>query len=111
MPGPLRFGGGGAAPIAWGLPGSAGSPCGSGFTFPAYSYGPACVRHDECYGTCDANKTWCDFQFLWNMQQSCQPGDWSCGLRAQLYFEAVLHFGSGPHNKAQEKTCTGGKCQ
>jgi RHS repeat-associated protein len=97
-------------PIGWGLPGSTGSPCGSGFTFPAYTFGPACVRHDECYGTCGTSKTWCDFQFLWNMQRSCQAGDWGCGLRAQLYFEAVLHFGGGPYNRAQEG-CEGGKCK
>jgi RHS repeat-associated protein len=97
-------------PLAWGMPGSAGSPCGSGFSFPAFSFGPACIRHDECYGTCGANKTKCDFEFLWNMQQSCSPGDWSCRLLAQAYFEGVLHGGHfGPYRNAQAAACKGCK--
>ena len=111
MPGPLRFGGGGAAPTAWGLPGSAGSACGSGFKFPEFSFRDACQKHDDCYGACGANKTWCDFQFQWNTQQSCPVGDWRCQILAEVYFEAVLHFGNGPYNQAQEETCKGGKCK
>jgi RHS repeat-associated protein len=111
MPGPLRFGGGGAAPTEWGLPGSAGSPCGSGFKFPEFSYGAACRAHDRCYETCRANKTWCDFQFQWDAKQSCPAGDWRCQLLAQAYFEAVLHFGGGPYNRAQDEACKGGDCR
>jgi hypothetical protein len=92
-----------------GLPNSAGSPCGSGFTFPEFSFGAACRAHDACYDTCGANKIWCDFQFQWNARQSCAVGDWRCRLLAEAYFEGVLHGGGGAYDEAQEEACRGCK--
>ena len=99
----------GNADIPYGLPGSAGSICGSGFKFPEFSFRDACQKHDDCYGTCGANKTWCDFRFQWNAQQSCAAGDWRCRLLAQAYFEAILHGGGGAYNQAQKEACIGCK--
>lgn len=97
--------------IPYGLPGSAGSICGSGFKVPEFSFRDACQKHDGCYDTCGANKTWCDFQFQWNAKQSCPAGDWRCQLLAQVYFEAVLHLGGGAYNEAQDEACKGGDCR
>ncbi|WP_169923922.1 RHS repeat-associated core domain-containing protein [Sulfurifustis variabilis] len=92
--------------IPYGLPGSAGSICGSGFKFPEFGFRDACQKHDDCYGTCGTNKTWCDFQFQWNARQSCPVGDWRCLLLAEAYFEGVLHGGGGAYAQAQEEACT-----
>jgi len=92
--------------------GNAGSgPCGAqgGFQFPQFSFGSACIRHDECYGTCNANKTWCDFQFQWNSTNSCSAGDWQCRVLSNTYFTALLHGGHGAFRRAQEEACRGCK--
>ncbi len=90
-----------------GLYGPNQSVCGSGIKFPELWFREACETHDRCYDTCGANKTWCDFQFQWNAQQSCAPGDWRCSLLAQAYFEGVLHGGYSAYRDAQQKACQG----
>jgi len=92
-----------------------GSLCGSGDsainipdTIGKWSFTAACARHDECYGTCGADKEECDRVFFLQMQRECQrygsPG--FCVLAARLYYEAVRRFGGSAYREAQEDACT-----
>lgn len=91
-----------------------GSLCGSGpssknipDSFGGWDFRGPCKRHDECYGTCGADKSECDRVFYVQMLQECarhgSPG-W-CSAAARLYYEAVSRVGNGAYKEAQEKTC------
>ena len=94
----------GAEGNGWGSAGGAcGRPwkqdwCGSGWSGPIVPEGgfgvdwsDACRIHDECYGTCSANKLLCDYVLQQNMSMSCaaQDGGMGCHVAACVYFRGV----------------------
>lgn len=84
------------------------SPCGAegGTTFPAFGFGKACEKHDRCYEKCGANRMSCDLDFCSNLQKSCGlRTNIPCRIVALQYCEAVLGFGGGEFNIAQDDAC------
>jgi RHS repeat-associated protein len=94
-----------------------GLACGSGSTeniVPDYPFGfdftEACEAHDNCYGTCGADKHQCD-ELLYNLavrkcdsyRNLANPG--YCHLLAGIYYRAVHMYGHGPFRAAQEPCC------
>ena len=95
------------------LPGF-GSSCGSGpstinipDSFGRANFTSACNRHDECYGTCGANKGECDRVFYNQMLKECSKYGTTggCAAAARAYYEAVSRSGSDSYNKAQKEAC------
>ena len=84
------------------------SPCGAegGTKFPAFGFGRACDKHDRCYEKCGANRLSCDLDFCSNLQKSCGLRvNAPCRIVAIQYCEAVLAFGGGAFNGAQDGAC------
>jgi RHS repeat-associated protein len=115
MPGPLRFGGGGAAPTAWGPPpGPFGPVCGPAGTNHATwipdahfgaSFSGACEEHDECYDCSGRPRKDCDDDFCKTLLKSCAAqygagfGRQSCDRMARAYCRAVRENGQQYYKK------------
>jgi len=89
--------------------------CGSGFSsrfipdswYGKYNFGPACSKHDDCYGECGQTKPTCDDDFYTNMLKECSKltGYWlsDCISTARTYYYAVKKFGNRPYWNAQRE--------
>jgi len=88
-------------------------PCGASFEGP-------CQTHDDCYGTCGSDKDICDENFRDDMITSCGayhiPDSWwcnpfwplyylSCLYTAEAYYNAVVDWGCGAYDDAQDEVC------
>src|SRR5262249_11461643 len=99
--------------------------CGGAFTsmflnhYGSADFTPACDTLDMCYSTCNADKEECDIDFNMNLANICEatyggffyPGsditDYvNCVSRIKQYSAAVVKFGTGSYNDAQEDVCS-----
>ncbi len=93
------------------FPTSSCGPAGSPSNYPNGMFGQwgfefACKYHDQCYGTCGADKGYCDNAFKEIMRWECNKlGDMvsrqMCRNMAQTYYQAVNHGGDDAYNNAQ----------
>jgi hypothetical protein len=103
-------------PNRWNDP--SGLVCGSGGNDqyipdggPGYDFTGPCQWHDDCYGTCGKQKSFCDGQFLRFMLAECKKLYWfdprrtACANQALAYFHAVKHAGGGAYDAAQDDAC------
>lgn len=65
-----------------------------------FQFTPACLVHDECYGTQSLSRLGCDLQFLDDMKASCDDVRWTlpqnrdrCLKIAGVYFYGVRLLG------------------
>jgi hypothetical protein len=65
-----------------------------------YDFTSSCNSHDYCYGV-GLDKSFCDSQFLNNMQAVCQGG-FVCNGLANLYYFAVDKAGQGPYEQSAQ---------
>jgi hypothetical protein len=90
--------------------------CGAknGMKFPQklffWNFEPACNAHDLCWGTCGANKSQCDKNFLNNMLDQCDHYWFIPGLanicRAQAFtYYAAVSVSQGVFDGAQSYNC------
>jgi len=71
--------------------------------------GNACRRHDECYGSPNANKNQCDSDFYSNLRSNCRSKlnnltereKKYCMKLAETYTRAVSRYGHAAFKRAQ----------
>jgi hypothetical protein len=84
--------------------------------FGGPSFTPACNKHDECYGTCGANKNQCDTQFFVNLKELCYDASINnnqlqvqkyneCFENTRRYSGAVRKYGEDAYLNAQAESC------
>ncbi len=79
-----------------------------------FDFSGACKNHDNCYGTCQANKDTCDKNLLKDAKAACSNSGVAnpafCNLLADIYYYAVTHGGDKAFQEAQWKACELPKC-
>jgi len=80
--------------------------------FAGVNFRPACAEHDECYQTCNKDKSVCDKKLGDDLWEACNrglsryPGKlfW-CLFWAKTYHMVPTHHGSFAYNYTQERVC------
>ena len=72
-------------------------------------FGPACQKHDLCYGTCKSDKSTCDDAFEAGMKKACKGARGkeraACNDIADDYRTAVTLLAGGNYDDAQREVC------
>ncbi|WP_369946674.1 hypothetical protein [Vitiosangium sp. GDMCC 1.1324] len=76
-------------------------------------FNPGCNAHDACYGTCNSNRSNCDFDLAFALKNACKsayPAPLSAERRkcldvALVYYTAVDLRGGGVYGDAQKEAC------
>ena len=96
---------------------ASGLACGSGWSeniVPDHPFGfdftDACQAHDDCYGTCGADKRKCDELLYDKAIAKCESyihlgNPALCRALAGTYYRAVRMFGNGPYRSGQKEGC------
>jgi hypothetical protein len=78
----------------------------------APSFSPCCQAHDDCYGTCRANKSACDRTLKLCASNKCSSISWGhikskavCSAAALTFYTAVMALGGTAFTNAQTVAC------